>query len=365
MGKKIYGKAGIIAFLSRWYSLDDTTFSIEVTNRCSLACKGCWIFNIKERLAFPVADAMLKPSQMRRLLIFGRTAGMNKVQFVGGEPLLNRELVSFVKMARKFGFQRAAVTTNGLSSWIQYRQLMENGLTDLSFSVDGSKKDSHDRLRPSKSGKSSFDKTIENIRKAVKLGENNHVKVRINHTLYPDNFHEAEAMIKLSASLGVHSMRIHYTLPGDGITDDRVSSSLREWLINPLNWLTLVDKFETLGRKLGIRIYIPRVFGYSEVDRIPTIRPNYLQVRPDNTLLMCNTHDRLSDPELRWFARITGEDSLEINEKSIVYGQPASGICCRAIPVLIKDYPAGVRNLLKKNGGLGCIYLPSPLITND
>jgi sulfatase maturation enzyme AslB (radical SAM superfamily) len=221
-------------------------------------------------------------------------------------------------------------------------------------------------LRPSASGVSSFDKTIANIKWSVKKGLSANLKIRINHTLYPENFPEAESMIRLSASLGVHSVRIHYAFPGDGISEDSQSSSLlKDWLINPERWLKFAARCDTLYKELGIRIYIPRIFGLSEVDRIPTIRPGYLQVRPDDTLLMCNTHDRLANSKQRWFARVTGEEKIEINEQSIVFNKTSSSMCCRALPVLIENLPKRVRAALETYGGLGCIYIPSPLITRE
>jgi sulfatase maturation enzyme AslB (radical SAM superfamily) len=366
MGKTIKGKDNVAAFLSRWYSLAETTFSIEVTNRCSLSCKGCWIFNTKERLEFPVSDHIMSPSQIKELLLFGRAVGLDKVQFVGGEPLLNAHLASFVSSARRFGFQRVAVTSNGVAPWARYENLVENGLTDLSFSLDGATKESHDRLRPAASGVSSFDKTIANIKRSVKEYMMDNLKIRINHTIYPGNFPEAESMIRLSAALGVKSIRVHFAFPGDIVFDEVQASSLIEnWLIKPERWLIFVARCDSLHKELGIRIYIPQIYGFFEIDRIPLIRPGYLQVRPDNTLLMCNTHDRLPYSKQRWFARVTGADTIEVNEESIVFDNMHSSMCCKAIPILIKDFPKCVQAALETYGGLGCIYLPSPLITRE
>lgn len=305
-------------------------------------------------------------SQMEILLLFGRNVELDKVQFVGGEPLLNPHLASFITLARRLGFRRAAVTTNGIAPWARYRSLIENGLTDLSFSLDGANKEIHDRLRPTASGVSSFDKTIANIKRSVKEGLRNNLKTRINHTIFTDNFHEAENMIRLSASLGVHSIRIHFALPGDGISAGaHASSSIKDWLIKPDQWINLVSNCNSFSKELGIPIYIPQVFGYSEVDRIPYLRPGYLQVRPDNTLIMCNTHDRLPRSRQRWFARVLGEETIEVNNYSVVSNEASSSNCCKAIPLLISSYPKCVKAVIASSGGLGCTYLPSPLVTHD
>ncbi len=366
IAKVFQGKTEIASFLSRWYLLSKTTLSVEATRLCPLRCIGCWAFRNKSRPRSKSEDAVMSPLMMNRLLFFGRTVGLNKVQFVGGEPLLNPKLSSYILQSRNLGYEKIGVTSSGVAPWFWFWSLIKNGLTDLSFSLDGSCAKTHDSLRPTMSGRSTFFITISNIQRSIKVAKDFDLRIRINHTLYPKNIDEVESMIRLAASFKVHAIRIHYSLPGDGLASNiNSTATVYDWLINPSRWLRLVEHCNDLSKELGLPIYVPRVFGASERETNRIFRPGYLQARPDGTLLMCNTHARLPDESMRWFARLTGKETLEVNKKSILFENPSSSTCCKALPLLIASWPINVQNMIKKNGNICCTYLPSPLVLND
>jgi sulfatase maturation enzyme AslB (radical SAM superfamily) len=359
----IEGERNIIDFLSSWYSIPDTTLSIEITNLCNLRCTGCWIDKIQERLAYPISNANMSFERINQILEFGRAIGIDKIQFVGGEPTLNPFLAESISLARNIGYKRVGLTTNGSAASENYSIFMKNGLSDLSFSLDGSKASIHDNIRPTISGKSSFAEVVKNIRMSHEVAKRYKINIRVNHTLFPENIENAESAIRFSASLGVSGIRIHYAFPGDSIILDKKKKYLpTDWLIEPQRWIHLVEKCERLSDKLNISINIPRVYGENEIKRTKTIKPGYLQVRPDGTLLMCNTHDRLPEKNSRWFGRIIGEKRIEVNKNSVLFVKDGNIGCCKAIPLLIEKMPLLVKKSIQKYKGIGCIYIPSPLL---
>jgi len=124
----------------------NTFCSIDVTNRCNLRCKHCYFFSYDQErgpeLAVEQWLARIEAMQSGRGAFFSCT-------WVGGEPLLRRELV---ERGRRF-FRANRVVTNGtlpLPDW-----------TDVEFhvSIDGTRS-IHDSIR----GEGCYDKIMRNIR---------------------------------------------------------------------------------------------------------------------------------------------------------------------------------------------------------
>lgn len=352
-------------FLSRWYNLEETTLSVEITRLCSLRCPGCCVSQSSERLDSDFDDNFMDPKLMSTTLRFGRAVGISMIQFVGGEPVLYPRLNDCLSFAHRIGYKRIALTSNGADCWKTYDSLLACGLTDISFSLDGSCPDVHDRIRPSVSGKSSFISVIDNIGRTVNRSKTLGTTVRVNHTLFPGNKRDAEKMIRLAASLGVDAVRIHFAFPGDHFVEGQPAEvDITSWMILPEEWMDLVRLAEGLSRELGLPIQIPKVYGDLEIKKAIQKRPGYLQVRPDGTLLMCNTHDRLWDKHHRYFARIISERALAVNKSSVVFDKAGLGTCCKSMPFLLGGLPPFVRDQIRAAGGIGCIYLPSPLLSS-
>jgi uncharacterized protein len=90
------------------------------------------------------------------------------IQFFGGEPFLEKELVAFtVAYARKIGRQRNIqpifeATTNGMFS-IQWCRWVADNFDSITLSLDG-REDNHNRFRLTAGGKESFSTVIKNAR---------------------------------------------------------------------------------------------------------------------------------------------------------------------------------------------------------
>ena len=67
------------------------------------------------------------------------------VDFDGGEPTLNPELVPLIRYARRLGYDRINVTTNGrLCAYPEFAtRLVRSGLTTLLFSIHGADARTH------------------------------------------------------------------------------------------------------------------------------------------------------------------------------------------------------------------------------
>ncbi len=143
-----------------------------VTTKCNLDCHYCYEGHQKSNriMSEETADKSIK--YICELL---SKNNMNKldIQFHGGEPLLNYNLIKYiVKKVNKLAAERKLVvkygiTTNGVlldDERINY--LLTNIKDNISISIDGAK-ESHDYYRVFKNGEGSYDKVMLNISKII------------------------------------------------------------------------------------------------------------------------------------------------------------------------------------------------------
>jgi MoaA/NifB/PqqE/SkfB family radical SAM enzyme len=124
---------------------------------------------------------------------------------VGGEPTLNRDLITIIKYIHKKGMV-TSLTTNGwlLSHFAQ--PFFDSGLEFISISLDGPNAEMHDKNR-GVSG--SFERSIEGIKKLVEIKKQNHSifpNIKINTVITPWNVDELENTIILAKNLGVDEL---------------------------------------------------------------------------------------------------------------------------------------------------------------
>ncbi|MBR2145917.1 MAG: radical SAM peptide maturase, CXXX-repeat target family [Muribaculaceae bacterium] len=197
--------------------LDGTAANITfiVTKDCQLACKYCYLVgkNDKERMSFLTAkkaiDYILTSS-----LFFGRQKSVI-LDFIGGEPLLEVELIdkicdyfklqTYIRGHKWFDAYRINLTTNGLNYHTKkVRKFIEKNITHLSITItiDGNEI-KHDLNRVYKnSGKGSYKNVLKNIPLWLQDFKDIGTKVTISSADIP---YIKESVLHLF-SLGIHHL---------------------------------------------------------------------------------------------------------------------------------------------------------------
>ncbi len=109
---------------------DPKQVTIAVTAACNLRCVGCRYgrdFMLGERLSLDM---------VRELLDDAFAAGVGRVRFYGGEPLLHPELPRMVRHAAELGME-TYITTNGTLLAEKYDALHDAGLSWMSIGFYG------------------------------------------------------------------------------------------------------------------------------------------------------------------------------------------------------------------------------------
>ena len=147
---------------------------ISVTDRCNYRCKYCMP---PEGVEYLEHSEIMRYEEISFLCSVFWELGVRKVRFTGGEPLVRKGLVSFLKeLNREFPEMKTALTTNG-SLLEEYAEgLAQANLHSLNISLD--------TLDPVKfagvTRLGDLDRVISGIRAAVKAGLRN---IKLNTVL--------------------------------------------------------------------------------------------------------------------------------------------------------------------------------------
>jgi MoaA/NifB/PqqE/SkfB family radical SAM enzyme len=151
------------------------------------------------------------PTRQREYLAEYRAQGVRMVDFDGGEPTLNPELIPLVRYARQIGYERVNVTTNGRLTFYEAfaAKLVRSGLTTLLFSVHGPDARTHAQQV---GVAEAFDQTIGGIKNCVRLAPRD-VELGMNITLTKGNYEKLPEVAELSLSLGMPWLNIQFLTP--------------------------------------------------------------------------------------------------------------------------------------------------------
>lgn len=110
---------------------DPKLVRVSVTDRCDLACTYC-----RPDRNDGYFETRLSRPQWQVLFEGLRRAGVERIRFTGGEPLLSPDLTFLVGEAHRLGFHDIALTTNGTRLEHLAQGLRDAGLERLTLSLD-------------------------------------------------------------------------------------------------------------------------------------------------------------------------------------------------------------------------------------
>ena len=168
----------------------------RVTENCNSRCITCNAWKNRSVVELNTQEAKNALRQLRDI-------GIKKIVFLGGEPLLRSDIGELVKEAASLKFEARIVVTNGLLLGDKAEELLENGVTHITVSIDGFGRN-NDVIRGVPGG---YEKSVRGIETVQRLGEAKglDVKVTILTTiLMNQNIDDVPKLVELSRSLGVY-----------------------------------------------------------------------------------------------------------------------------------------------------------------
>ena len=129
---------------------------IELTAGCNHSC----VFCTNPRME--IKGTRLDIDVYKKFIKDGHLLGLKEVGFyMRGEPLLDKRLEEFVKIAHKEGIEYIYITTNGALATIEkMKRLLAAGLSSVKFSVNSASREKYLETH----GKDDFEKVLKNIK---------------------------------------------------------------------------------------------------------------------------------------------------------------------------------------------------------
>lgn len=186
-------------------------FEIETVNACNARCSFCTINDWQKR------DDVIMSMELFQKFVDEVSDYSNWIRQIclnrDGEPTLDRDLAKRVKLLKNIGIKKVTFATNAskLNNKLS-RELIEAGLDDIMFSIDGTTKDVFEKIRI----RLDFDQVKENVLNFIKLRNeiNPNLSIRVRMVVTPENKHQVKEFIlfwtqELSANDEVYAMKLH------------------------------------------------------------------------------------------------------------------------------------------------------------
>jgi cyclic pyranopterin phosphate synthase len=137
---------------------------LSVTDRCNLRCFYCTYWQDWQKLP---ATEILRYEELLRLARVAATLGVRKVRVTGGEPLVRRGVVDFIKeLMQVSGMEQVCLTTNGVLLKDLAPALYQAGLRHLNVSLDTLKRHRYRRI----TGRDHLPEVLAGLASAASLG---------------------------------------------------------------------------------------------------------------------------------------------------------------------------------------------------
>ncbi|MGA7578822.1 MAG: GTP 3',8-cyclase MoaA [Desulfobaccales bacterium] len=137
---------------------------VSITDRCNLRCFYCTPWGGWQKLPSP---EILRYEELLRLAGVAAGVGIRKVRVTGGEPLVRRGAVEFIRnLGQVPGLEEVCLTTNGVLLTELAPELYAAGLRHLNLSLDTLRPERYRRL----TGGDHLPRVMAGIRAAAALG---------------------------------------------------------------------------------------------------------------------------------------------------------------------------------------------------
>jgi len=181
------------------YSSNPHVVELDTTEICNLACPGCISENLHTGNSFS-EDRLLRLAEelyeasVKAVILIG-----------GGEPLCNHAVGSFMTYLGERDIQ-IGITTNGILI-DRYIEIISQYASWTRVSMDAATVETFGKLRPSRDGKSLFNKAIDNMtqlakNKKGKLGYSFLIRTEADGFSIKSNINEIYAAAKLAKEIG-------------------------------------------------------------------------------------------------------------------------------------------------------------------
>lgn len=168
---------------------------LELTNRCNLQCSHCY----SNSGPYSGDRDILTEEGYIKLIDDAYAYGCRQLQFIGGEPTLNRSLPRFIAHASEIGYEFIEVFTNLIKLDDSLLAVMRTNKISVATSFYSHNPRTHNHITRSIDG---FTRTVCNIRRVLAAN----LDLRVGVIEMQENFGEYDATMQFLRGLGIENI---------------------------------------------------------------------------------------------------------------------------------------------------------------
>jgi len=267
---------------------------LDTINSCNLKCKMCSVpdeVKRTKRIVLPIKTF---------ITVLKRLSGKIRMLHLSClyEPFTNPRFCEYLDAVGKYRLPYVSLVTNGILLNEKIAEsLINNKITEISFSIDSTKADVYESIRRG----AHFEKLLKNLdmlnRKKAEHGSE-YPRMRLNFVILPSNYSEITSIVDFAASKAFNYIQYRNALPMtefarhamacDHTEIDRLLSLAKQKAINHGIEVFLPEKrkkgsLSTVDLKKKHRIQLKSVKNCI----VPWF---YIRILPDGSIKACNNH---------------------------------------------------------------------------
>lgn len=205
--------------------------NLRITNRCNFKCIHCFPDSQGRGVEYTKEEIEDIINQLSEYKVV-------HITFTGGEPFLNKDLISLVRYANEKGMLVSICTNASLIDDNAIEELQSCAIGALKISLDGCNADQHDTYR----GAGKFDKLIPKIQKIIQAG----IPVCINTVFSKINYKDYKEMAHFISELGPKEFAFDFIR-----NSGRASERWDELEISNQDKIEIIKYFEQFGKRMN------------------------------------------------------------------------------------------------------------------
>jgi MoaA/NifB/PqqE/SkfB family radical SAM enzyme len=201
---------------------DLVKLDFNVTNYCNYRCIHCCFSSGQldmGEMSFENIESVLRAFV---------SIGGRRIDITGGEPLMRKDILSIVALAKQLGIKTELVTNASLLTEKKLEFFKKVGLDGIAVSLDGSTAEGYNVIR--RRDERTFNKVIRMIKRSAELG----FYTKVNTVVFASNMTDLANISMRAIGLGAEEHGFYYFSP-----IGRGDSSYCQ-VADPLEWLKVI-----------------------------------------------------------------------------------------------------------------------------
>jgi MoaA/NifB/PqqE/SkfB family radical SAM enzyme len=182
------------------YYPNPSHLNIEVTPRCNLHCRMCYYHSSENGVGITDNSPDSMDLEIYKRIVEEACTLRRKPSidlYLRGEPFLNDQFMTYLKLAKAKGLEVYTTTNATLLTERLARSLVENGIDQITFSLDGYNQETFERIRKG----ASYKNVLSNIDRFLEINQkyssNGHkTSTYVKSVIQPGNVEEIDLLIR-------------------------------------------------------------------------------------------------------------------------------------------------------------------------